>query len=360
MKLMGNAAKTTRRKLSIGDVLMEGRAFVALIIIIAFFALSTSVYLDPANLVTMTKHVAINALLALGMLLVILTGGIDLSVGSVVGLSAVTAGQLIKGVDLGDATAYPQIWVVVLVALVVGTLVGLLNGILITRFEVAPFIATLGTMYVARGAAMLITDGETVSILNGQEVFGNTGFPELFGGRPLGIPAAIWLMVLLAVVIMIVVNRTPFGRWLYAVGGNIRASELSGVPVKRVNTWVYMVSGFCAAVAGLVMAAELNSAPPQLGETYELNAIAAVVIGGAALAGGRGNVRGALIGAFVIGFLSDGLVLINVSAFWQMVIKGAVIVLAVILDQAQQRIERNRSAVLAVENKKTGAPATAG
>jgi erythritol transport system permease protein len=157
--------------------------------------------------------------------------------------------------------------------------------------------------------------------------------------------------VVFAVVALIVLRMTPFGRWVYATGGNERAAELAGVPVKKVKLRVYMISGFCAATAGLIISSELTAAAPQTGETFELNAIAAVVIGGAALTGGRGNVRGVLLGAFVIGFLSDGLVIVGVSTFWQMTIKGAVIILAVMLDQAQQRISRSKNAALAASSK---------
>jgi erythritol transport system permease protein len=298
----------------------------------------------------MTKHVAINAILALGMLLVILKGGIDLSVGSIVGLSGVVAAQLLKGVEVNtfDVILYPPVWVIVIVSLMVGTLVGLVNGLLVTRFSVAPFIATLGTLYMARGAALLITDGETESILRGEPELGNTGFPRIGGGRILGLPMGIWIMVVFAIVIAVVLRKTPFGRWLYASGGNENAAKLAGVPVRPVTRYVYMISGFCAATAGLIMASELDSAPPSLGEAFELNAIAAVVIGGASLSGGRGTVQGVLIGALVIGFLSDGLVLVGVSSFWQLVIKGAVIVLAVMIDQAQERMKRAQAAAMAV------------
>jgi erythritol transport system permease protein len=155
-------------------------------------------------------------------------------------------------------------------------------------------------------------------------------------------------MIILAAVVAVVLKRAPFGRWLYATGGNERAAELSGVPVQAVKTRVYMVSGAFAAMAGLIIASELTSAAPQAGETFELNAIAAVVIGGAALSGGRGNVRGTLVGAFVIGFLADGLVIVGVSTFWQILIKGSVIILAVVLDQAQQRFKRRGAAASAV------------
>ncbi|UVY84525.1 ABC transporter permease [Brachybacterium sp. NBEC-018] len=336
----------------IGELLMDQRAFVALIVLVIVFSLLSDAFLTPSNLVVMTKHVAYNAILALGMLLVIITGGIDLSVGSVVGLSGIVAGMLLQGWELSllDTTAYPAVWVVVVIALAVGGLVGALNGLLVTRFHVAPFIATLGTMYIARGAALLISDGTTFPRLQGDEALGNTGFSFLGLGTPLGIPTAIWIMVVAAVLVWLLVARSGFGRHLFATGGNERAAELSGVKVRSVKMRVYVISGLCAAMAGLIIASELTSAAPQTGQSFELNAIAAVVIGGASLAGGRGSVRGALIGAFVIGFLSDGLVLIGVSSFWQTVIKGLVIVLAVILDQSQVRLKRRRAAAAAARS----------
>ncbi len=335
------------------SLLLEGRAFIALIVLIIIFALLSDSFLTFNNLVTMTKHVAYNAILALGMLFVILKGGIDLSVGSTVGLSGVVAGTLLQGwnLTLFDIVVYPQVWVVVLASLTVGTLVGLINGVLVTRFNVAPFIATLGMLYVARGAALLISDGTTYPRLAGSPELNNEGFLLLGGGRILTIPTAIWIMIAFAAVAAFVLTKTPFGRWVYAAGGNERAAALSGVPVPKVKLRVYMISGFCAATTGLIISSELTSAAPQLGETFELNAIAAVVIGGAALTGGRGNVRGVLIGAFVIGFLSDGLVLLGVSTFWQTTIKGAVIILAVMLDQAQQRVKRSKNAALAAANR---------
>ena len=334
---------------SLAEFVLDQRAFIALIVLIVVFASLSDTFLSAPNLVTMTRHVAYNAILALGMLLVILTAGIDLSVGSIVGLSGVVAGVMLKGVglslgDLFSTTAYPSLIVVVLVSVLVGVFVGWINGMLITRFNVAPFIATLGTLYMARGAALLISNGSTFPNLRGSPALGNTGFSFIGTGRPLGVPTQIWLMVVVAIIVWLVVARTPFGRWLYATGGNPRAAELSGVPVRRVTTRVYMISGACAGLAGLIIASELTSAAPQAGETFELNAIAAVVIGGASLAGGRGSVKGTLIGAFVIGFLSDGLVLVGVSSFWQVFIKGAVIVLAVMLDQLQERLQSARAA----------------
>lgn len=187
---------------------------------------------------------------------------------------------------------------------------------------------------------MLIADGKTFPRLQGELELGNTGFSRVGLGRIAGVPMGVWVMVVVAFLAFLLLSRTPFGRWVYAVGGNPRAAELSGVPVRRVQRWVYVLSGFTASIVGLVLASELTAATPQTGESYELNAIAAVVIGGAALSGGRGSVRGTLIGAFVIGFLSDGLVSVGVSTFWQMVIKGLVIISAVALDQFQQGIKR--------------------
>lgn len=344
---------------SLGEFLLDQRAFVALVILILIFALLSDAFLTPTNLILMTKHVAYNAILSLGMLLVIVTGGIDLSVGSTVGLSGIVAGVLLQGWNLSlfDVTAYPAVWVVVVVALAVGALVGALNGLLVTKFNVAPFIATLGMMYVARGTALLISNGATFPRLQGDPELGNTGFSFLGLGRPLGIPTAIWIMIIAAVLIWFLTKKAAFGRWLYATGGNERAAELSGVPVNSVKMWVYVISGICAAMAGLIIASELTSAAPQTGTSFELNAIAAVVIGGASLAGGRGAVKGALIGAFVIGFLSDGLVLVGVSSFWQTVIKGLVIVLAVILDQSQERLKSSRAAAQAAQSVKREAAA---
>ena len=333
-------------KVDIGALLLEGRALIALVVIIIIFASLSDNYLTVTNLIVMTRHVAVNAILALGMLMVILHGGIDLSVGSTVGLSGVVAGALLQGLGIPflDVVAYPAVWVVVICSLIIGTIVGYINGLLVTRFKVAPFVATLGMLYVARGAALLIADGKTYPRLQGSPELGNTGFNLIGLGNILGIPMGVWIMLAFAAAATVLLTKTPFGRWLYAVGGNERAAELSGVPVKKVTTWVYVLSGFAAAAVGLILASELTAATPQTGESFELNAIAAVVIGGAALSGGRGTVRGTLIGAFVIGFLSDGLVIVGVSTFWQMVIKGLVIIAAVALDQFQQNLNRTRKA----------------
>lgn len=320
-------------------VLLQGRAFFALVAIIIVFSALSPNYFSVNNLLQMSAHVAVFAILALGMLLVILNGGIDLSVGSTVGMSGIIAGALMQGVDIPalGLKLFPSVWVVVVIALASGALVGVINGLLISRFKVAPFVATLGMLYVVRGAALLITGGLTYPSLQGQANLGNTGFNYLGFNRVFGVPIGVIIMLVLAIVASVLLNRTVFGRWLYASGGNARAAELSGIPVKRVQIRAYVISGVCAAMAGVIIASELTSANPTAGETFELTAIAAVVIGGASLMGGRGTVRGTLLGAFVIGFLSDGLVIIGVSEYWQMIFKGAVIVLAVLLNAVQYK-----------------------
>ena len=323
------------------QLLLRGRAFIALILVVVVFTIIAPNFLAAANIEIMAKHVAINAILGIGMTFVILTGGIDLSVGSLVGLSAMIAGMLInQGIVLPQLgiIIYPHTWLIMFVAIVAVTLMGGISGFIITRFNVAPFIATLGMLYVARGMALLINNGYTFPNLVGRPELGNTGFPELGAGSFI-VNYSIWIMIGFALVAAFVAQRTPFGRQVYAIGGNERASELSGVKVKRVKLLVYMISGFCSAVVGLIIASQLVAAHPATGQFFELNAIAAVVLGGTSLSGGRGSIGGTIIGAFVIGVLGDGLVMVGVSSFWQQVIKGLVIVLAVIIDQIQARMQ---------------------
>jgi len=323
----------------LGRLLLEGRAFFALIVIIIVFSLLSPYYFSVSNFLTMSSHVAIFGILAVGMLLVILNGGIDLSVGSTLGLSGILAGFLMQGVRLEPlgVILYPPVWVVALLCCVLGALVGLVNGVLVARFKVPPFVATLGVMYMVRGVALLITNGLTYNNLGGRPELGNTGFDWLGFNRLAGVPIGVWVLIVVALVTHLVLSRAAFGRWLYASGGNERAAELSGVPVKFVQILVYVLSGMLAAATGLIVSSQLTSAGPTAGTSYELTAIAAVVIGGAALSGGRGDIRGTLLGAFVIGFLSDGLVIIGISSYWQTVFTGAVIVLAVLLNAIQYR-----------------------
>lgn len=325
-------------------LVLKLRTFIALIAVTLFFALMAPNFVSVANAIIISKHVAINAILAIGMTYVILTGGIDLSVGSIVGLTGMVAGGLLAhGLQLPmfGVIIYPSVLEVICIALVVGVAIGAINGLLVTKLGVAPFIATLGTLYVARGAALLLSGGATFSNLVGKEELGNQGYPIIGSGNILGIPVSVIILVVLALIAAYVAQRTPFGRKVYAVGGNERAAALSGVRVDRVKIAVYMISGFCAAVVGLIVSSQLVASHPASGETFELNAIAAAVLGGTSLSGGRGLIGGTIIGAFVIGVLSDGLVMMGVSEFWQMVIKGLVIIAAVVLDQLQRRLAAN-------------------
>ena len=322
--------------------LLKARTFIALFAVILFFSFAAPNFTSTANLILMSKHVALNAFLAMGMTFVIVTGGIDLSVGSIVGLCGMVAGALItSGIELPIGyTVYFNLVEIVFITLAVGLGIGLINGLLITRLNVAPFIATLGTLYVARGLALLSSDGRTFPNLVGKPENLTTGFDIFGAGRFLGLPVSIWILIVVALAAAYVARSTPIGRHIFAVGGNERAARMSGIRVDLVKIFVYMFSGFCAAIVGLVISSELMAAHPATGESFELNAIAAAVLGGTSMSGGRGTIGGTIIGAFVIGILSDGLVMMGVSSFWQMVIKGLVIIVAVVVDQAQRRLQQ--------------------
>ena len=343
----------------VAEFLLLGRAYVALLLVLGVFALLTDNFLSTGNLAIMGRHVAINGIAAIGMTFIILTAGIDLGVGSVAALVGMIAGSLINNgirIESLDVILYPSIPMVVIICLICGALLGLLNGTIITRFGVAPFITTLGMFYIARGLAGLTNNGGTFPNLVGRPELGNTGFERLGTGTFLGLGYSIWIMFALAIIAHIVLTRRPFGRHVYAIGGNPRSAKLSGVRINRTTVMVYVIGGLCYATVGLILASQLRAAHPASGNLYELNAIAAVVLGGTSLAGGRGSIRGTIIGAFVIGVLSDGLVLMGVSSFWQMVIKGAVIVVALILDQYQERFQE-RVALQRRDENENGAQA---
>lgn len=322
-------------------LLLQGRTLIVLVVLIAVFSLISSDYLTQSNLLLMSKHVSVTALLAIGVTFVILTAGIDLSVGSIAGLSGmITGGLLYEGLKLpGGHTVWFSTVMVLAIGILVGAAVGAINGLLITKLNVAPFIATLGVLYVARGFADLRSGGGTFPNLAGTPARHNTGFDVLGVQSWFGVPVSIWIMIAVAALAIIVTTRTPFGRRIYAVGGNERAAELSGIRTSRIKIAAYVISGACAALAGLILTSELGAAYPDTATTFELNAIAAAVLGGTSLFGGRGTIIGTVVGAFVIGFLSDGLVLVGVSAFWQLVVKGTVIILAVVLEQTQERVK---------------------
>lgn len=339
-------------------LLLKLRTFIALFLILGFFTATVPGFLETGSIIIMMKHISINAFLALGITFVIITAGIDLSIGATLGLCGMFAGwMLTQGIVLPmfGIAIFPSVWVIIPAVLVMGGLIGAINGWIITRYNVAPFICTLGTMYIVRGAAMLMSNGETFPGLDGNPRLGNTGFDLIGAGALFGVPYSIWMMFVLALAIAYIARRLPFGRHVYAIGDNERAAELSGIKVKQVKVWVYTISGLCAAVAGIVVSSQLVASHPATGTAFEMNAIAAVVLGGTSLAGGRGTIVGTLIGAFVIGILADGLVMMGVSEFWQMVIKGMVIIVAVIIDQMQNRMQR-KAAIVSQKIIKEGAP----
>jgi ribose transport system permease protein len=279
-----------------------------------------TIILTTDNIFNVLRQVSINALIAYGMTFVILTGGIDLSVGSILALaSALTAGMLASGMDPVLA---------VIVGLAAGAAMGMVNGLIITKGKVAPFIATLATMTIFRGFTLVYTDGRPITGLSDA-----VSFQMLGKGYFLGIPFPVVTMLIAYFVLFFILRKTTFGRGVYAIGGNEEASRLSGLKVDRLKIGVYSITGFLSALAGITLASRLNSAQPTAGASYELDAIAAVVLGGTSLSGGRGWIFGTLIGALIIGVLNNGLNLLNVSSFYQQVVKGGVILLAVLLDR---------------------------
>ncbi len=319
--------------------LLKGRTFIVLIILVIFFSFASSSFLQVNTLTMVAKHVALYGILALGMTFVIITGGIDLSVGSVVGLVGMLAGGLIQeGLTIGGKTIYFSVPAVIVLMLLFGCLIGLINGLIITKLKVAAFIATLGTMYICRGMANLRSNGATYAKLSGFEGLGNVGLKSL-GSDWFGIPAGVYIFLILAVIAAILLKRTDTGWHILAVGGNEKSARLSGIKSDRVKILVYIISGFCAAWIGLINTAQLASAHPASGDGWEMNAIAATVLGGTSMAGGSGTILGTVVGAFVIGVINDGMTMCGVSEFWQKVIRGLVIILAVVIDQTQRNLQ---------------------
>ena len=332
----------TKKKLggdfSVGMLLLKLRTLIAFFAVLVVFGFIAPNFISAANMIAMAKHSAIWIIMAMGMTFVILGDGIDLSVGSIAGLCGMIAGGLlVEGLRLPmfDLVIYFNTPMIMLIVLLIGIGLGAVNGLLITRLNVAPFIATLGVMYMARGFAMLRSGGKTFPNLVGNPELGNTGFPALGAGTLIGIPLVVWIAIVLAIIAGYVSKKTPLGRHVFAVGGNADAAKLSGIRVMRIKMATYMFSGFTAALTGLVLTSQLVASHPATGETYELTTIAAVVLGGTSLSGGRGSIGGSVIGALILGVLNDGLVMVGVSSFWQTVIKGFVVVIAVVVDQLQ-------------------------
>lgn len=293
---------------------------IGLFLILIILSVMSPDFLRVNNIFNVLRQVSINALIAYGMTFVILTGGIDLSVGSILALSsALTAGMLAGGTDPILA---------LLIGLLAGTAMGAVNGLVITKGKVAPFIATLATMTIFRGLTLVYTEGRPITGLSDA-----VSFQMLGKGYFLGIPFPVVTMLVSYGILYFILRKTTFGRGVYAIGGNEEASLLSGLRVDRIKIGVYSLAGLLSALAGITLTSRLNSAQPTAGASYELDAIAAVVLGGTSLSGGRGWIFGTLVGALIIGVLNNGLNLLNVSSFYQQVVKGGVILLAVLLDR---------------------------
>ncbi|MEY8457742.1 ribose ABC transporter permease [Lactococcus ileimucosae] len=293
----------------------------ALIVLMIVITIINPNFLTTNNLLNLLLQVTANGFIAFGMTFVILTSGIDLSVGSILALSsAITAGLIANGMPVPLA---------IVVALLLGGVLGMINGLLISFGKLAPFIVTLATMTIFRGATLVYTNGNPIT----QGMSNSYLFKFLGQGYILGIPFPVILMFAVFIILYIVLHKTAFGKSVYALGGNEKAAYISGIKLNKVKILIYTISGVMASISGLIITSRLSSAQPTAGASYEMDAIAAVVLGGTSLMGGKGRLIGTLIGALIIGVLNNGLNIIGVSAFWQQVVKGVVILIAVMLDR---------------------------
>ena len=308
---------------STGGVLQKAGIGVALIVLIVLASVLSPYFLQPANLLNVARQVSIIGIIAVGMTFVILTGGIDLSVGSMLGLVAVVAAQ-----QLQNGVAVP---IVVILALLLGTGLGLVNGIGITLGGIPPFIMTLGMLVMARGAALTYAQGQPVSLGDAKEYFDWLG-----RGTIGGIPVPVFIFAIVAIVSAVVLRFTTFGRYIYAIGSNREAARLAGVKVRAYTAAVYVISGFLAGLTALIWISRLTVGEPTAGTGTELDAIAVVVIGGTSLFGGEGGIGGTVIGAIIVGVLANVLNLLGVSPFTQQIVTGALIVLAVLLGRIRR------------------------
>lgn len=298
--------------------------FVAIVVILA--ALTKGRFLKVNNILNVLRQVSVNGIIAMGMTLILITGGIDLSVGSVLALAGVIA------TDLAHPEPFHSIWIILLVAMLVGVVCGLINGSLIAFVQAPAFIVTMGMMTAARGATMIYSAGHPVVNLSDQFLF-------LGQGYFLGIPTPVYFFVIITIITLVILNRTKLGRYIYAVGGNEDAANASGIDIKKIKIFVYMYSSVLCGLAGIILASRTNAAATTAGEGYELDAIAAAVVGGTSTAGGKGGVYGTIIGVILLGVITNGLDLLNVSSYIQQIVKGIIIVGAVCLDAVASKKE---------------------
>ena len=323
MNLIEKRTSRTTRSITHRNAFLEMvRANLGIMIVIVLIGLILSflspVFLSPNNLRTVLLEITTNVYIALGMALVMILGGIDLSVGSIVAMSGtLTVGLMVLN--------HQPMWLAVLLGLGTGAAIGLVNGSIVAFFKIPPFIVTLAMLNVARGVAYLYSGGRSTRMMNPAFTNIGSGYFGLF-------PLPVLFMVALVVIFVVVLNRTKFGTYIYAIGGNRESARLSGVPIKKVEIVTFTISGMLAAFAGIVLSARMFSGQPSVGIGYELDAIAACVLGGVSMAGGVGRISGTIFGAIVIGIVSNGLNLVNVSSFWQLIVKGIIILIAVIID----------------------------
>lgn len=311
------------------------QSLIALFVLCIIISLLSDKFLTVGNVWNVMRQISVNICISTGMTLVVLTAGIDLSVGSILALcGAITAGLLKNGIELPSSNLYIGFTIsgACAAGLAAGSLLGWFNGWAITRFKVPPFVATLAMLTIARGLTMLWTKGFPITGLDSKFAYLGTGWF-------LGIPLPVWVSGIIVIVVIIITNKTRLGRYIYAIGGNESAARLSGINISRIKIAVYTIAGALAATGGLIVTSRLDAAQPNAGTGYELDSIAAVVIGGTSLSGGKGTILGTVLGAVIIGVLNNGLVLLNVSPFWQQVVKGFVILAAVIIDKANAKSE---------------------
>lgn len=299
--------------------LRDAGTILGLLIIVVVFSLLTPVFLTTPNLINILQQSSLNAVIALGMTLVIISGGIDLSVGPTAALSAVIGATLM--------VAGVPIYLAILAALGVGILCGLFNGVLVAYAGLQPFIVTLGGLSLYRALALIYTGGNPVFGIPPE-------FRALTNGTLLGIPNPVIIVAVIALLLWILLNKTPLGEYILAVGGNEEAARIAGVPVAKTKVATFVISGSLASIAAMILVGRLGAAEPTIGNLWELDAIAAAAIGGASLMGGKGSIVGTLIGAIILGALRNGLTLMNVQAFYQLLATGIIIIAAMLIDRA--------------------------
>ncbi len=316
---MSDTKNELKQAFSLKFNIRDAGTLIGLIIIFIVFSLLSPVFFTAPNLINIMQQSAINAIVALGMTLVIISAGIDLSVGPVAALAAVVCASLmVAGVSVPLA---------VIAALLVGALYGLFNGVLIAYAGLQPFIVTLGSLSLCRAIALIYTGGNPI--------FGiPSSFRSFINGSVLGIPCPIIIAAVVAIVLYIILTKTPLGEYIFAVGGNEEAARVCGVPVAKTKIAVYVISGVLAAIAALILVGRLGAAEPTLGNLWEMNAIAAAAIGGASLMGGKGSVFGTILGAIILGSLTNGFTLLNIQSFYQLLATGIIIIVAMLVDRA--------------------------